>query len=352
MVDRIRIHRVIGKLSEGVTREVAERAIETLRTHARENRLKLPVGRKTFRTLEEAASSYLEKIDQDPKHGKNIQRKKMHIERLISHFGKIRIDRIDASSINSYWRLRRDAGLSVATINRELSTLSHFLNRCVEWRWIAAKPKIHKGEEARKKIVVLDHTAIAALLQAARQDIDPHIWLFTAIAAGTGMRHSEILKMQWKDIDFDRSRIFVPFAKSGPRHQPVPKRLMQTLRTEWAKGDKPSEHLFPALRKDAKFPFRQSMAEPFRRVVRAAGLDPKKISPHILRHTAITALVQSGIDIPTIQQISGHKTPQMVYRYTHIADHHVSQAVDTLDSIFPPDHYTKNTQTEGRGPRS
>jgi site-specific recombinase XerD len=55
----------------------------------------------------------------------------------------------------------------------------------------------------------------------------------------------------------------------------------------------------------------------FRRVVRAAGLDPKIVVRHTLRHTAITHLVQAGVDLPTVKRISGHKTLIMIERYAH-----------------------------------
>ena len=64
MADGQRIHRVIGRESEGVTREQAERTIEVLRTRAREERLDLPTGRKTPRTFEEAAIEYLKRLEE------------------------------------------------------------------------------------------------------------------------------------------------------------------------------------------------------------------------------------------------------------------------------------------------
>ena len=47
--------------------------------------------------------------------------------------------------------------------------------------------------------------------------------------------------------------------------------------------------------------------KPFRRVVKTAGMNPKEVVRHTLRHTAITHLVQAGVDLPTVQRISGHK---------------------------------------------
>ncbi len=61
----------------------------------------------------------------------------------------------------------------------------------------------------------------------------------------------------------------------------------------------------------------------FRRVVTRAGLDPKEVVRHTLRHTAITHLVQAGVDLSTMQRISGHKTLQMVVRYSHQNGEHI-----------------------------
>lgn len=65
MVDGQRIHRVIGKESDGVTREQAEKFIEQARTDARQGRLNLPKGRKIVLGFKEAAEKYLERLEQE-----------------------------------------------------------------------------------------------------------------------------------------------------------------------------------------------------------------------------------------------------------------------------------------------
>jgi site-specific recombinase XerD len=64
----------------------------------------------------------------------------------------------------------------------------------------------------------------------------------------------------------------------------------------------------------------------------SAGLDPDKIVRHTLRHTAITHLVQAGVDLPTVKRISGHKTLAMVERYAHQNGAHIQAAMDKLQS--------------------
>jgi site-specific recombinase XerD len=54
------------------------------------------------------------------------------------------------------------------------------------------------------------------------------------------------------------------------------------------------------------------MDRPFREAVAAAGLGPALLTPHVMRHTAITKLVQAGVDLPTIQRSSRRKTVAMV----------------------------------------
>lgn len=335
MVDGERIHRVVGRESEGVTREQAERAIESLRTKAREGRLDLPAGKKVHRTFEVVGEDYLAEIEHHPAHGRNLDRKKRHMRRRLAPFFKgQRPEKLTEFAIANYRKNRSEEGAAQATINRELATLSHFLNRCVEWGWSKTKPKIHKVAEERKKIVVLSDKDKLALMQAAFEDHDPCTWLFTKIALDTGMRHSEILRVRWDDIKFQLRRIYVGRAKAGQREQPIPTGLARLLETEWKKLGKPEGYLFPTSRKDAQSPFRSTMAKQFRRTVLRAKLNPEKLTPHILRHTAITHLVKEGVDLPTIQKISGHKTLAMVLRYTQLSDSHIDSAIAKLDSAF------------------
>jgi integrase len=286
MVDGQRIHRVVGRESENVTREQAERTIETFRTKAREGRLDLPTGRKVHRTFAEAAEDYLERIEHHPKHGRNIGPKRRHIrQRLVPYFKALRADKLTDFAVSHYIKHRRDEGASTATINRELSTLSHFLNRAVEWKWLRAeqRPKIAKGQETRKRIVVLSAADQKTLMQAAIGDQDPLTWLFTAIALGTGMRHSEILRIRWSDIDPANRRIYVAKAKAGQREQPIPPGLAETLAREHDQLGKPDGYLFPTRRADATNSHRQNMSVQFRRAVIRAKLDPNKVTPHVLR---------------------------------------------------------------------
>lgn len=332
MVDGQRIHRVVGRESDGITREQAERLIETLRTRAREGRLDLPVGRKLHRSFREAANEYLQRMEDTG--GKNMKEKRRHVpDRLVPFFGKHRADKITAFLLQQYVR-HRLADVKQATVNRELATLSHMFRRMVEWKWIKAEdaPKVQKGAEPRKKIVVLSEQHAAALMQAAVADQDSQLWLFVAFGLNTAMRHSEILRVRFDQIDFDSRRIFIPEAKAGEREQPITPALADMLKRQQAIMQDGQGWVFPSRTARAKHLHRISMAASFQRAVIRAGLLPEKVTPHVMRHTAITRLVRAGVDLPTIQRISGHKTLAMVLRYVHIHGQHIDDAIAAIDT--------------------
>lgn len=217
------------------------------------------------------------------------------------------------------------------TLNRELATLSHLFNRLVEWKWIIrdAVPIIRKGPEPRKQIRPLSDDDASALVAAARADIDERLWLFATCGLHTTMRHSEILRIRYENIDFANRRIYVPLAKAGQRDQPITPVLADLLSRQRQQDGMIDGWVFPA--RATPLEHRKSFAKQFRRAVERAKLNPKMLSPHTMRHSAITRLIKAGVDIPSVARISGHKTLAMVLRYTHLDSSHVDQAIQSLD---------------------
>lgn len=334
MVDGRRVHRVIGRESEGVTREQAERAVESFRTKAREDRLDLPTGRKLHRSLAQASEEYLSKLEATD--GKDLANKKRHLrQQLVPALGSERLEKITNFRLKLYRKKRLEQGASEATVNRELSTLSHLMHRAAskDWAWIKpdAIPDIPKAEEPPKPIRLLNADQRQRLLDAAIADQDGRAWLFVMFGLNASMRHSEIVRRRYDEIDFEHCRIKIDRAKAGPREQPMTPALRDALLRQRAMETDPNGWIFPAVRKDCKTPHRPDMAEPFQRIVIRAGMDPRQCTPHIMRHTAITQLAKKGVDVLTIKRISGHKTTKTVERYVHIHGEHIDDAISALD---------------------
>lgn len=348
MVDGQRIHRVIGRESDGTTRTQAEEFIEKIRQDAKAGRLNLPKGRKLALSFVEAAKKYLVKLDEEG--GKDLKMKRYRLNmHLNSFFGNTPLSRISTFDIERYkkQRLEENAQHNIAkngqpiykgktkpgTINRELATLSHLFTKAVEWGWLDHKPAMIKRlKESGGRIIYLTTEQIHRLLKAAQEDQNIQIYPFILIGLETSMRRSEIFSIRREHVDLQRRSIYIPKAKAGAREQPITTHLTDFL-AEYLKALQPdTSWLFSSSR--AKEGHTVNLDKPFRRVVANAGLDPKEIVRHTLRHTAITHLVQAGVDLPTVKRISGHKNLSMVERYSHQNGSHIESAMDKLEERY------------------
>lgn len=332
MVDGQRIHRVVGKESEGITRQQVEDSIAKIRTEAREGRLNLPKGRKTAFSFQEAAEKYLKKLAEE--NGKDMKQKTYQLNlHLIPFFRDISLAKINSSDIERYKKHRLTQQVASGTINRELSVISHILNKATEWKWLEHKPcNIKKFKEEKSRITYLTTEQMSALLNIAKKDENVHIYPFMMIGLFTSMRRMEILSIKLENIDLKKRVIYIPKAKAGAREQPITQQLADFLKS-YINSAKPGQiWLFPTTK--SRTGYVTCIEKAFRRVVKTAGLDPKQIVRHTLRHTAITHLVQAGVDLPTVQRISGHKTLQMVVRYSHQNGEHIQTAMNALEKRY------------------
>ena len=215
------------------------------------------------------------------------------------------------------------------TFRGELAVLSHLFNLAIEWGWMDRRPaKIKRFQEGQGRITYLTTDQITRLIECAKEDSSQIIYPFIVIGVETSMRKMEILSIRREHVDVERRTIFIQKAKAGAREQPITKHLAEFLAGYVAALPPGSPWLFPS--PSAVSGHAMDIRKPFRRVVEAAGLDPDQVVRHTLRHTAITHLVQAGVDLPTVKRISGHKTLAMVERYAHQNGEHIQGAMDKL----------------------
>jgi len=344
MVDGQRIHRVVGRESEGTTRTQAEEFIAKVRTDAKHDRLSLPKGRKLALSFAEAAQKYLARQEQEG--GKDIKMKRYRLNmHLAPFFGAMPLSKISGFDIERYKKARAEAPamrpngpggkpafagkIKPGTINRELAALSHLMTKAVEWGWIDHKPaKINRLRENSGRITYLTVEQVERLIEEAKKDQNAQIYPFILIALETSMRRNEIFGVRREHVDAEKRVIYIPKAKAGAREQPITSHLAEFIAGHIAALPEKMPWLFPS--PGAKGGHTVNLDKPFRRVVQAAGLDAKQVVRHTLRHTAITHLVQAGVDLPTVKRISGHKSLSMVERYSHQNGAHIEAAIDKL----------------------
>jgi integrase/recombinase XerD len=177
--------------------------------------------------------------------------------------------------------------------------------------------------------VVMSMEEIAALLAAMSQP------MFRAIAMvmyGTGLRVSEACVLQVTDIDAARGVLLVRHGK-GDRERSVmlPERLLLALRAYWRAVRPPGPYLFPA--DDPRCPVTPDRVRTAIDVaVTACGFE-KRITPHVLRHSFATHLLEAGTDIRVIQSLLGHASIRSTMRYTRVSNAHLARTKSPLDRL-------------------
>ena len=148
--------------------------------------------------------------------------------------------------------------------------------------------------EDNRRDHVLDIDEKAALLDAALNDSNPRVWLFAMIGLHTSLRHAEILASRFDGLDTARRRLTVRVKGGRLRAQPLTWTITDLLVREREMANDPEGWVFPNPR--TRSGHVESMKSAFRRVVVRTGLDPRKVTPHTMRHTAITEMAETGAE--------------------------------------------------------
>ncbi len=336
MVDGERIHRVVGRESEDTTRTQAEEFIAKVRAEARDGRLSLPKGRKTHLSFAAAADAYLKKLKEIG--GKDYANNEQHLRlHLVPYLGAMRLDRISEFTLQKFQNDCRNKGLSGATINRVLATYRRMGRNLYRWKVIPAPlPMIKLETERNRRTYVITGDEEQKLLNAALADSNPYVWLFIKLGLATGLRHTEMLAARFQNLDPVRRRLRVKVKGGRWRNQPLTRGITEVLTREREMAEDPDGWIFPS--KTSVSGHIASMGRSFARCVEQGGMDPSVAIPHTMRHTAITRLAETGADIKTVQEFSGHESLEMVLRYAHAQDRAVDRALDKLEGRTLVEH--------------
>jgi integrase/recombinase XerD len=254
---------------------------------------------------------------------------KRYVDRVAAfakHFGKSP-DLLGPEDVRAYQvYLTQDKKLSSSTMNVTVCAL-RFLYQVTLQRWWAID-RINFARTGRKLPIVLSPEEVIQFFQAIR-GMKYRAVLITAYAAG--LRVSEVTRLKVADIDSKRMAIRVEQGKGQKdRYVMLSPRLLTLLREYW-KEYRPSPWLFPG-----RTPDQPISSASVRQVCLEAGLASgltKRVTPHILRHSFATHLLEAGTDLRKIQVLLGHRSPTCTARYTHVAIQNIQQTKSPLESL-------------------
>jgi integrase len=314
----------------------AKRWAQQIETSIREGRhFKTAEAKK--RTLEEAIDRYISTVL--PNKPKSEKKQRAHLLFWKKRLGKYALSEITPPKIAevrdellsevTYRKTKR----SGSTVVRYLSALSHLFSIAEkEWMWVESNPvfKVSKPKESKGRIRFLTDQERTSLLQAAKEDLNPYIYLAILLAISTGMRASELLNLYWKDIDFSKDRITLHETKNNEiRAVPLVGIAKKELQKHFQTQNPKSLLVFPQLKRVQKVQKSATLRPAWLRILKVTGI--KNLRWHDLRHEFCSQLAMSGATLAEIAEAAGHKSLSMVRRYSHLSEGHINNVVSRMN---------------------
>ncbi len=238
-----------------------------------------------------------------------------------------------AEDIRRFQIQQSERGMNAPAMNSTVAALRFFFNHTVDRPDLARK--LIRLRYPRKLPVVLSSDEAARLI-AATTCLKHRAAL--SVAYGAGLRVAEVASLKVGDIDSERMLIIVERGKGGRyRHALLSPSLLGLLRAWWQEGRqqgvmRSGGWLFPG-----QDPARPITTRQLSRVVEAAAVAAgltKSVSPHTLRHSFATHLLEDGVDIRVIQVLLGHAKLDNTALYARVATKTVRTVTSPLDKIM------------------
>jgi integrase/recombinase XerD len=251
------------------------------------------------------------------------------VERFAQHFGKSP-DKLGPDHLRTYQAyLLKVKKLDPGTVENHVAALRFLFIRTLgrhEFRQFLPYPKTR-----RKLPKILSREEMARLIDASSDLFERALLM---VLYGTGMRRSEVARLKIADIDSPRMVIHVVNGKGGKdRDLPLSPKLLETLRAFWL-WLQPQTYLFPSrMHRDSEQPITdKTVWRACSEAARRAGIR-KTVTPHLVRHSWATHLLEAGTDLRTIQLLLGHEDLEVTARYLHLSEYHLHQVANPIEEL-------------------
>ncbi|MCY7309640.1 MAG: tyrosine-type recombinase/integrase [Chitinophagaceae bacterium] len=260
------------------------------------------------------------------------------IDFLETQFGSVSLKDITHSYVRSWLAYKKDKGLSSKSINRKISSLKSFFKYHLRTGAIEATPmaQVISPKISKRLPVFVQETDTRKMVQALNQSTDDWKSLNTkmliSIFYATGMRLSELINLKEKQVDFSKSQIKVLGKGNKERIIPIVKEIGEMIKNYQQLKKKDFEKTDDTLlvtEKGKKMYPKYAYLLVNQVLGQASTLDKK--SPHVLRHTFATHLMNNGADLNAVKELLGHSSLASTQIYTH-------NTIEKLKDVYKKAH--------------
>ena len=260
---------------------------------------------------QQAVVRYLQESDK-----KSIDDDKSIMRWLSQYLDNIHLHEIDKALIERIITAKLEEGVSKSRVNQITTLINTILNKAVkEWEWITSKPHIRKFKEPSIRVRWITQDEASNLIN----QLPPHLADMTKFTLATGLRESNVLELEWNQIDLQRR-----FAWIHPDQAKSAKAIGVPLNDDAvavikAQIGKHNVRIFTYKGN----PIKKAGTAAFRKALARAGIE--NFRWHDLRHTWASWHVQNGTPLHILKELGGWSSFDMVQRYAHLAPEHLAE---------------------------
>jgi integrase/recombinase XerD len=245
-----------------------------------------------------------------------------------------------AEAIESYFAALGARGLATATAARRRASVRQFYRFVLGEGWRSDDPsrRVDAPRKGRPLPRTLNRAEVDALIAAAAAKDGAQglrLACMVELLYASGLRVSELTALPLSVLARDPAYLIVKGKGGKERLAPLNaaartavKAYLEVRQTFLPKGDAANPWLFPSRGKGGRLTPRR-LAQLLDEAAVGAGIDPARVSPHVLRHAFATHLLEGGADLRVVQTLLGHADIATTQIYTHLAGDHLRQVVET-----------------------
>ena len=224
------------------------------------------------------------------------------------------------ASLGGVW-----AELAPSSMARKCSALRQFCGFMLDegWRADDPSPALPRPRARRPLPRLLSHAEVAAMFERAETEAAGddraaiRLLALLELLYGSGLRATELISLPLNAVPRDAPLLTVTGKGGQQRMVPVSNRARQALSRWLALRGEAGKYLFPSSANQGHLT-RVRLFQLLRALAARAGIDPEKVSPHVLRHAFATHLLEGGADLRVLQMLLGHADITTTQIYTHV----------------------------------
>lgn len=239
-------------------------------------------------------------------------------------------DEVTEKEITDYLEILKNKNFQISTVKRKISALKQFFRFLVAEELIEKNPMtfIRQPKSQRSLPKIISEDVVKKLREATfafPQEEQIRNDLILYLLYGSGLRVSELISLKMNSFVEDK---FIRIFGKGRKERIVPiTHQVVGLLKQWNEVKPFSIWLFPS--KDSeKHITRQRIFQLIKKIAAISGVDPDKVSPHVLRHAFATHVLDHGADLLSVKKMLGHESISTTEIYTHVSRARLKEVVN------------------------